>query len=607
MKHLLYILLPFILLFSSSFAFASDDWKISSMASAIIIQEDGLVRITETIAADFGAVPKHGIYRYIPVGYRASDGKTLTIEITVNSVTDGEKPLAYATKYTDGNMSLKIGNPDKTFSGKQIYVIDYTVRGILRAFPNYDELYWNVTGNKWGVVIERASATVSLPKEGIVQMSCYVGGNGTNNYCDSKKTSENAANFSWPKPLQKGEEMTVALGFAKNMIPLLPPLAEDVPPINNAATFSALAFLLSFAGTLLLCITAFSRLWQAKGRDANSSGETAPIFGKETIIAEYESPLGLRPGEIGALIDETADTVDITATIIDLASRGFLTIEEIPKKWFLGNTDYKLAKTSLADEKLLGYEKTLLHALFKGRNDTSLSSFLQVFANEQKSLSQKKEESVKISDLKNSFYKDLAEIKKELYLAVAEKKLFVENPQTVRMKYMGFALAMVVAGMILATFTGPLQGGTFSGMGLGLIFSGVIFFIVAQKAMPKKTPLGYETYLKAEGYKLFISETEKHRAVFYEKQNMFMEVLPYAIVFGVAKQYAKAMKDMGIKPPEPAWYHGTAPFNAAFFATNMGDLSKSIGAAMASAPGGSGSGGGGFSGGGFGGGGGGSW
>jgi len=606
MKRLFYILTAFAVLFPSSFAYASDDWKISSMASAIIIQEDGLVRITETIVADFGTVPKHGIYRYIPVGYRASDGKTLTIGITVNSVMDEKKTLSYTTAYTGGNMSLKIGDPNKTFSGKQTYVLDYTVRGILRAFPNYDELYWNVTGNKWGVAIERASATVSLPKEGIVQMSCYVGGNGTNNYCDSKKTSENAAKFSWPKPLQKGEEMTIALGFASKMVPLLPPLAEDIPPANNAATFSSLAFLLSFAGTLIFCIALLSQLWQKKGRDANSSGETAPMFGKKTIIAEYESPLGLRPGEIGALIDETADTVDITATIIDLAVRGFLTIEEIPKKWFLGNTDYALTKTSLADEKLLAYEKTLLRALFKDRKSASFSSFFQILA-EQNPSRQEKEGSVKISDLKNSFYKDLAEIKKELYLAVAEKNLFEENPQTARMKYMGFALAMTVAGLILATTTGPLQGGAFSGMGLGLIFSGVLFFIVAQKAMVKKTPLGYETYLKAEGYKLFISETEKHRAVFYEKQNMFMDVLPYAIVFGVTKKLADAMKDMGIKPPEPAWYHGTTPFNAAFFATNMGDLSKSIGTAMASAPSGSGSGGGGSSGGGFGGGGGGSW
>ncbi|MFA5831452.1 MAG: DUF2207 domain-containing protein [Candidatus Paceibacterota bacterium] len=607
MKRLFYILAAFAVLFPSSFAFASDDWKIPSMASAIIIQEDGLVRITETIVADFGTVPKHGIYRYIPVGYRASDGKTLAIKVTVNSVTDGEKPLSYTTAYTGGNMSLKIGDPNKTFSGKQTYVLDYTVRGILRAFPNYDELYWNVTGNKWGVAIERASATVSLPKEGIVQMSCYAGGNGTNNYCESKKSSENTANFSWSKPLQKGEEMTIALGFASKMVPLLPPLAEDVPPTNNAATFSALAFLLSFAGTLIFCIAALSRLWQKKGRDATSSGETAPLFGKKTIIAEYESPLGLRPGEIGALIDETADTVDITATIIDLASRGFLTIEEIPKKWFLGNTDYALTKTSLANEKLLAYEKTLLQALFKDRKSASLSSFFQILANDQNPSLQKKEESVKISDLKNSFYKDLVEIKKELYLAVSEKNLFEENPQTARMKYMGFALAMTVAGLILSTLTGPLQGGAFSGMGLGLIFSGVLFFIVAQRAMPKKTPLGYETYLKAEGYKLFISETEKHRAVFYEKQNMFMDVLPYAIVFGVTKKLADAMKDTGMKASEPSWYHGTAPFNAALFATNMGDLSKSIGAAMASAPGGSGSGGGGFSGGGFGGGGGGSW
>jgi hypothetical protein len=457
------------------------------------------------------------------------------------------------------------------------------------------------------VPIEHAAATISLPKNGIIQMSCYAGGNGTSNYCDSKKTSENTASFSWSKPLKSGEGMTIALGFAKKMVPLLAPLAEDKPPVNTAETFTSLFFLLSFAGTLLVSLAMISQLWRKKGRDEDADGEAVPLFEKETIIAEYESPLGLRPGEVGVLMDETADTIDITATIIDLAARGFLTIEELPKKWFLGNTDYKLNKTVLDTEKLLEYEKALLNALFKDRKNTSLSEFLQIFSGEQRSLSKTEEESTKISDLKNSFYEDLAIIKKVLYLDVTEKKLFDGNPETVRMNYTWIAMAMVVAGIILATLTGSLQGGAFSGAGVALLLSGAIFFVVAQKAMPKKTPLGHETYLKAQGYKLFISETEKYRSAFYEKENMFMEVLPYAIVFGVTEKFAKAMKELGVKPPEPAWYHGTAPFDAAIFATNMGDLSRSIGTALASAPSGSGSGGGGFSGGGFGGGGGGSW
>jgi uncharacterized membrane protein len=86
-----------------------------------------------------------------------------------------------------------------------------------------------------------------------------------------------------------------------------------------------------------------------------------------------------------------------------------------------------------------------------------------------------------------------------------------------------------------------------------------------------------------------------------------MEVLPYAIVFGVTKKLAKAMEDMGIKPPEPAWYVGAAAFNPYRFTNNIDNFSRSLSSAIAAAPGGSGSGGGGFAGGGFGGGGGGSW
>ena len=67
------------------------------------------------------------------------------------------------------------------------------------------------------------------------------------------------------------------------------------------------------------------------------------------------------------------------------------------------------------------------------------------------------------------------------------------------------------------------------------------------------------------------------------------------------------MKDMGLKPQNPTWYHGAQAFNIGTFSQNVTDFSSSMSSAIASTPHSSGSGGGGFSGGGFGGGGGGSW
>jgi uncharacterized membrane protein YgcG len=602
------VILAFLIFFSSvNISFAETGWKIGDFKSVIDIQADGYVRVKETIRADFGALKRHGIFRDIPVGYLTSDGKSLAIEAKVNSVTDGTQPvpraIPYETSNTNGNLRLKIGDANTLITGVQVYVIDYTLRGVLRSFENYDELYWNVTGDQWPIPTEHAEATFILPKDGIMQWACYFGARGSNESCGGEKTSESTVHFNAPRALQSNEGVTIAVGFTKGLVPILPPLAEDSP---KAPEMSPLVVIVSFFTTLGFGVFFLTRLWWRKGRDLKTDGTRVKLFEHETIIAEYETPHGLRPGELGVIIDETADTLDITATIVDLAVRGHLTIEEIPKTWFLGSIDYKLTKTNADEKALLGYEKKLLDALFKTRAQATLSEVFHILKGGEPTANDPTHKSVEISDLKNTFYKDLTEIKEALYEETARKKLFEKNPSQVRMKYGGIGALFIVTGIVLL-FAGPFFQGIFFGVGSAMIPCGIFCLILAMKAMPRRAALGHEAYLKAKGYKLFISQTETYRQQFFEKENTFMEVLPYAIVFGVTDKLADAMKDMGVNPPAPNWYHGTNAFNAAVFAGNMGDFSKSLSSAMASAPSSSGSGGGGHSGGGFGGGGGGSW
>jgi uncharacterized membrane protein YgcG len=605
-KHFVFILSAFFFFspFFAQISAADAGWKITNFSSIIGVQTDGYVRVREVIHVDFGSLERHGIFRDIPVGYTTSDGKSIAIKAKINSVTDGTKPIPFETSTTNGTLRIKLGDADTLVTGTQAYVIDYLLRGVLREFENYDELYWNATGNLWTVPIEHAEATFALPENGLVQWSCYLGTQGSTEKCDGEKTSESLVHFIAPRTLAGGEGMTVAVGFTKGLVPILPPLAEDA--VSKTSKISPLVAGLSFCITLFLGIFFLTRLWWKKGRDLKTDGTMVTPFEHETIIAEYEPPLQLCPGELGVVLDETADTLDITATIVDLAVRGYLTIEEIPKKWFLGSTDYTLRKINVAEKDLLSYEEKLLDALFKDKARATLSEVFHILKGEEIEVNDPTQKTVAISELKNTFYQDLAEIKKALYEEVARKKLFDGNPSTVRLKYSGFGALFLVSGALLF-FLGPIGSGAFLGIGSALVPCGILCLVLAYKGMPRRTALGHEAYLKAKGYKLFISQTETYRQQFFEKENTFMEVLPYAIVFGVTEKLAKAMKDMGVNPPSPSWYHGTNAFNASVFAGNMGEFSKSLSSAMASAPSGSGSGGGGFSGGGFGGGGGGSW
>jgi uncharacterized membrane protein len=125
-----------------------------------------------------------------------------------------------------------------------------------------------------------------------------------------------------------------------------------------------------------------------------------PIGAHETIVVEYEPPEKLRPAEVGVLMDERADTLDVTATIIDLATRGYLTITEVPKKWVFGSTDYTLARVKKDTASLLDYEKELFSKLFDEKDKVDMSS------------------------LKTKFYKDLKVVKDKLYEEIIKKGFF---------------------------------------------------------------------------------------------------------------------------------------------------------------------------------------
>jgi uncharacterized membrane protein len=131
--------------------------------------------------------------------------------------------------------------------------------------------------------------------------------------------------------------------------------------------------------------------------------------------------------------------------------------------------------------------------------------------------------------------------------------------------------------------------------------------MILSRFMPRRTGLGREIYRRIRGYRLFIDRAESYKQQFFERKNIFTQVLPYTMVFGLTEKFAQQMKDIGLKPEQPTWYSGTQPFNAVSFASEMSGFSGSFSNAIASTPGGSGFSGGGGSGGGFGGGGGGSW
>jgi uncharacterized membrane protein len=587
-KRILFFIFSIFFLLVSPTVSADEGWVIDEFKSDIYIQKNGVVKITEIIDVNFYNLSKHGIFRDIPYAYEASNDKTYS-EIDIKNIRQNSQKAQFSTAKESGYLRLKIGDPDKTISGKNKYEIEYEVKGILRGFPEYDEFYWNVTGNNWPVEIKKAYASVTMPGQDILIKRCFEGYAGSTAECTILIESPASVRFASNSSLGEAQGLTVVVGFKKNLIPLLTverPKTFWEKFIDWPSLTTIFVLILFGSATTLY-------LWNKNGRDywfgsgvfgkRSDIGSVKPLGSHETTVVEYTPPEKLRPAEIGVLFDEKADTLDVVSTIIDLATRGYLTISEIDKKWLFGKTDYSLAKKEKDQAGLIGYEKMLLSELFQSGSE------------------------VKISSLKQTFYDELKKIKEELYKEVVAKGFFPTDPEKVRTKYFALSFVMIFVGFFAIGYTIGFENVILADLCLGLAFSGIIMLLTARH-MPRRTAYGRELYRRIKGYRLFIDKAEKHRQKFFEKKNLFNEVLPYAIVFGLTGKFAKAMDEMGIKPTATGWYSGTRPFSMGSFESSMSGFSNSMSKAIASTP--SSSGGfssGGSSGGGFGGGGGGSW
>ena len=604
------------LLIAAAPAAADAGWVIERFASDIEVQRDGGLLVTEAIDVDFQLLSdRHGIFRDIPVRYQWDpDPKLVRVyQVSVQSVRDASgRGLKYETSQNGANLQIKIGDANKVVVGKQTYRITYSVRGALNAFADHDELFWNVNGGDWPVAMRVVTATVHSAFDAFTTVTCFEGPLGSKKACQSSVSSQRAA-FSATTALPAGQQLTVVTAMRKGAVTIPAPFLErrerDVGEffdLNPSTEGAALLVMLGGVGLVIW------RWWTA-GRDERE---------RQTIVAEFEPPDKLRPAQVGLLVDESADTKDVTATIVDLAVRGYLTITELPMSGitaFFGGKDWSLTRTAdKADQAALQpYERTIYDGLF-GRavlddRATKLVMVIKQFnarvgaAPVLEAIGPKPTEQVNLSQLKEHFYMTLRKAQGELYADSVARKWFPADPQRVRQIYAGLGCVAIVVAIVSVFVLGSILGAGL--VGLAAIVPAVALLGVAPR-MPRKTSSGAELLRRVLGFRHYMEIAETERQRFAERENIFSEYLPYAIVFGSVEKWARAFRDIDVTKQTASWYTGSTlgAFSAGDLSSNLSSFSNQVSSTIASTPGGSGgSGFGGGSGGGGGGGGGGSW
>lgn len=541
--------------------------------------EEGRARLKtmETITAVFPDFDQnHGIERSLVDRY---DGHTTNLK--VESVTDaGGQPRNY--KMNNSNI-LRIGDSDKYLHGEQTFIIKYSQRDVTRFFEDtgVDEFYWDAIGTEWLVPVESAQISIDVDKNLASNLTgetrCYKGGSGSNELCQSSsQTTESGGKLLniVVNNLSPGEGVTIAVGFTgKTFVqpPRLPwnNLIELITIINYVSILPA-----SIVGFILLFVQ----------RKKSITPEIKSILNRATV-PQYLPPEGYNVLQSNRVMSAYLNRWALSGHIIDWAVQHYVIMRQMSEAGFLKKADYDLEIIQEFPEN--SPISMFTRQIFDGAPDVGKkisTKEIQTRAREISMQLQSNHQNILSSDL------------------------FYINPQAERFSKV-WGKALMIVGFVVLNFPTVAVG----------------FLIYMSRRRRHISLRGAELKKYLQGLKMYIGVAEEERLrmlqspetvekvgdVAHDKSarlKLYERLLPYAILFGQEKSWAKQLGDLYTEIGQsPEWNSSLAGFSAGSFASSLGSFTANISEATSYSSSSSGSTGGGSAGGGGGGGGGGGW
>jgi uncharacterized membrane protein YgcG len=412
--------------------------------------------------------------------------------------------------------------------------IEYDVHGALRSYPGGDQLWWSPLASRRDFYVYASTATVQMPANTPIDMLAAYGP-------WTHRQSGNNAIFELTGRLGLNEEAEIRVQYPHNgdMAPAAwqagfdnqQALVEQLGPVISLGSI-ALTILLSIGGPLFVLIR-----YATHGRDPN------PV-----VVPEYltEPPSSDPPGIAGTLIDEKADMVDIMATLIDLARRGYIVIEQQESQGFFNRspefifhrtepTQNAADATLTAPMPLRSFERILINGIFEGVSTR------------------------KLSDLRNKFYTTIPTIKSNLYEEVVAANYFDKSPESTRSLwgFLGIAAIFGAGGLFFVALgsNSPLIK-SFPTLPLplfGLVVTGFAMIFMS-RIMPAKTPLGSQEAAKWKAFRHYLANIKKYTDV-TQAADQFEKYIGYAVAFGLDKAWIRTFSDALTSMPN--WYYPT--------------------------------------------------
>ena len=629
--------------------------RIRSFDSRINLNPDGTMQVRETIEAQAaGDQIRHGIYREFPTRYKDHRGNRYTVMFEVVGVERDGHTEPYHSESLSNGIRVYFGDKDTLVTpGIHRYVFTYRTNRQLGFFSDHDELYWNVNGLGWNFSMDVVTATVILPPQihnFVTGISGYTGAEGERGKQFTASRDEDGNPYFRSESLGPHQGLTIVITWPRGLI--AEPTREQKLKWFLSDNLNATAGL----GGLVIVLLYYLVAWIKVGRD--------PAAG--TIVPLYEPPDDMSPAAMRYLRQMSFDDRAFSSDILDLAARGYITINQDRNQKHSDDYYLVLKRDAVRSAKPLpSDEKTLKEKLFEGHTTVELSNVNHTLISDAKSaLSTALHVGMeKIYFVTNAGYLwpglGLSVIAAATMLAIASNQ---DGAQPVVAVFMtiwlsGWSVGVgallhavarawktaksrkVVGGasaMGITLFSIPFVLGEIFGLGLlawAVSFVGLLVIVLLIGAnvlfhhlLKAPTRAGRQLLDRVDGFKMFLTAVDGDRLSTVVAANktpeLFERFLPYAVALGVeqawAEQFSQVLATAGAPEGQlayrPSWYTGAfiASSPAAFASSFSSGFSSAV-SASASAPGSSaggfssGGGGGGSSGGGGGGGGGGGW
>jgi uncharacterized membrane protein YgcG len=539
--------------------------EIKNFTIGYSVSADGVLHVKETIAYHFGDSGRHGIFRDLVVREPYKDDDSLDQKYEVSNIAvqsdDASDQFTTETTKTNGDrdetLRIKIGSETQTVPGYDAtYVITYDVRGALRHFADHSELYWDATGSAWDAVIDQVTVNVAVP-QGVQQVQCFTGLAGSTQACAQKSVAAGKAGFG-ASQLLRGSQLTIVAGIKAGAVQNDTPILATPP---NWLERNGLSWVAVAASSVLTVIAlVFGAIYRRMaGRDQRYAGMppgTVPPEGarapvEKDDLAEDQLPVAFSPPKIpvaegGVLIDSKATTTEVAATLIDLAVRGAVRID---------NTRGIAQKVILVDPAVATarHEEMLLHGLFPSTKPGAERLLLPSADN---TMAQAADATI-----------DAA------WDQVRAQRWYSRLPRqgTRSDKYTGFGwlATLVIVGLgIGATQLG--SGSLSFGRILLIAVPAIALLFVVQTWMAKmrlgrRTAAGRAVTDQVIGFRTYLTTAEADQLRFEEGEDIFSKYLPWATVFGIAERWQKICEELvhaGRLTADPAWYDGPSYYSS---------------------------------------------